>query len=429
MTIRIKQVGASFVYEAGPLVGSPIAVGGTSGAVQFNDNSTFGGDSNFIFDKNSNTLTVSNITGSLTRLSSGFSYLNAGSNITITTASVGASIGQITISSTASGGTPAGSDKQIQFNNAGSFGSSTNFNFDTVSNQLLLTGSFDIKNSSNVSKFTVNPNTGLDGHTNVEGTLTCWGLLTVNDIVDVAGNFNVNTDKFTIVAATGAVSGSSTAIFGNTLLNGSLTVTTTGGTGDGVFAGNVAINGGDITTTSSTATIFAATAVALTIGSSATSISIGGGSGTTSINNNLVAPGTSNTVNNLSVTGSAGLSVTNGALIGGNLTAIGGVFINNDLGVSGSTAFGNATSDTVTFIAQVNSDVLPSIDSTYNLGSLTNRWANVYTADLHLKNDRGDYTIIEEKDFLSIRFNRSGKRYKFLLEAVPELDEDPVLKF
>ena len=73
--------------------------------------------------------------------------------------------------------------------------------------------------------------------------------------------------------------------------------------------------------------------------------------------------------------------------------------------------------------------MLPIADSTYNLGSATNRWANVFTGDLHLRNDRGDYTLIEEEDMLTIRFNKTGKRYKFLLEAVAHLDEDPVLKF
>lgn len=71
----------------------------------------------------------------------------------------------------------------------------------------------------------------------------------------------------------------------------------------------------------------------------------------------------------------------------------------------------------------IGGNLLPSQDVTHNLGSAQQRWANIYTGDLHLKNDRGDYTLIEEEDFLSIRFNKSGKRYKFVLEPVPELDE------
>jgi hypothetical protein len=65
----------------------------------------------------------------------------------------------------------------------------------------------------------------------------------------------------------------------------------------------------------------------------------------------------------------------------------------------------------------------PAADNTYNLGDSSLRWKNIYTGDLHLRNERGDYTLIEEEDFLSIRFNKTGKRYKFVLEPVPELDE------
>lgn len=68
-------------------------------------------------------------------------------------------------------------------------------------------------------------------------------------------------------------------------------------------------------------------------------------------------------------------------------------------------------------------NIIPDEDRTYNLGTAEKRWANIYTGDLHLKNDRGDYTLIEEEDMLTIRFNKSGKRYKFILERVPELDE------
>jgi hypothetical protein len=91
------------------------------------------------------------------------------------------------------------------------------------------------------------------------------------------------------------------------------------------------------------------------------------------------------------------------------------LYISNTLNISGSTTFG--------------ASALPSADMTYDLGSPSFRWANVYTGDLHLRNDRGDYTLIEEEDFLTIRFNKTGKRYKFLLERVPELDEDPILNF
>ncbi|NBO99910.1 MAG: hypothetical protein EBU90_07245 [Proteobacteria bacterium] len=83
------------------------------------------------------------LSGSLTKLVDGTSYLIAGSNVTITSASNGA----VTISSTGGSGTPAGSDQQIQFNNGGSFGASANLNFNSSTNTLSLTGSFGIQGS------------------------------------------------------------------------------------------------------------------------------------------------------------------------------------------------------------------------------------------------------------------------------------------
>lgn len=64
--------------------------GGLDTYIQFNDGSTFGGDANFTFNKTTNTLSVSNVSGSLTKLTDGSSYLIAGSNVTITTGSNGA---------------------------------------------------------------------------------------------------------------------------------------------------------------------------------------------------------------------------------------------------------------------------------------------------------------------------------------------------
>jgi len=63
-------------------------------------------------------------------------------------------------------------------------------------------------------------------------------------------------------------------------------------------------------------------------------------------------------------------------------------------------------------------DVLPDADGTRNLGSLSKRWANIYTADLHLANERGDWTVIEEENYLTIRNNKSGKRFKLLMEEI-----------
>ena len=69
-----------------------------------------------------------------------------------------------------------------------------------------------------------------------------------------------------------------------------------------------------------------------------------------------------------------------------------------------------------TTLAPVTPDIDVVPNGTADLGSLTKRWdkvyANdVYTGDLHMKNERGDWTLIEEEDCLTMTNNKTGKRY------------------
>lgn len=53
-----------------------------------------------------------------------------------------------------------------------------------------------------------------------------------------------------------------------------------------------------------------------------------------------------------------------------------------DLTVCGDTDLGDAPTDTVTFTARVDSDILPSSNNSFDLGSLALKWATIYTNDL-----------------------------------------------
>jgi hypothetical protein len=85
----------------------------------------------------SSTITATTgFSGSLTRLTDGTSYIIAGSGISVSSASNGA----ITIAATGGGGSPGGSNTQIQYNNSGSFAGVTNLTWDGAT--LNATGSF-----------------------------------------------------------------------------------------------------------------------------------------------------------------------------------------------------------------------------------------------------------------------------------------------
>jgi len=63
-------------------------------------------------------------------------------------------------------------------------------------------------------------------------------------------------------------------------------------------------------------------------------------------------------------------------------------------------------------------DILPDADNTRDLGSPSFRWGNIYTGDLHLANDRGDWTVVEEAEYLSLRNNKTGKTFRLVMEEV-----------
>ena len=63
-------------------------------------------------------------------------------------------------------------------------------------------------------------------------------------------------------------------------------------------------------------------------------------------------------------------------------------------------------------------DVLPADECGASLGTPTQRWANVYTCDLHLQNERGDWTMVEEKDYLTLRNNKTGKTFRLMMEEL-----------
>lgn len=70
------------------------------------------------------------------------------------------------------------------------------------------------------------------------------------------------------------------------------------------------------------------------------------------------------------------------------------------------------------FNIDANGTILPGSSNTTDLGSSTLRWRNIYTGDLSLSNDIGDWTIVEGEDDLFIYNNKKDKVYKFNLTEV-----------
>ena len=85
------------------------------------------------------------------------------------------------------------------------------------------------------------------------------------------------------------------------------------------------------------------------------------------------------------------------------ITDAGAANFDGNLTVGGTTQFGGT--------------ITPEVDASFSLGSPTKRWANVFTGDLHLRNERGDWTLFEEADHIKVRNNLTGKMFRMALVA------------
>lgn len=299
-----------------------------------------------------------------------------------------------------SGGSVAGLNTHVQFNNNGAFGAKPSFTFATGSNRLTVTHASAIS----VTASYISPASSL--------------------VIKPQGDASeAGSDTFFFVSGSEL---SDVAVFGGRVVSsGSIRIKDTGGltqvvlnpggivSGSGDFQvggliavdGNIVMNGNTVATSAPIFNLVNANANVVNFAGAANIVNLG-----TSFKFTSSSAGTFNHVSKIESLGP------------------------NALALSGSTALllgASSYGGLAEYIALVGrsagrNGIFPATDSSlqqFDLGGVNRRWANVYTGDLHLKNDRGDYTLIEEEDFLSIRFNKTGKRYRFVVEPVPELDE------
>jgi hypothetical protein len=82
-------------------------------------------------------------------------------------------------------------------------------------------------------------------------------------------------------------------------------------------------------------------------------------------------------------------------------------------------ADGAVTPDKISF----ESSLIPTVDAQVAIGAPTRRLSNLHTVvistgDLNLKSEAGDWTVIEQADFIKLRNNRTGQEFKIVMEAL-----------
>jgi hypothetical protein len=188
----------------------------------------------------------------------------------------------------------------------------TNFSVNGGTGSITSAGNIAVNSGS----ITTTTTTGNVFNTNAT-TLNVGGAATTVSIGAATGtatisNANISFPNATAINATGALltvdsgsfggaygsTGVSISSTGNIQANGTLTIDGASTlTGNVTTAGNIAVNGGTLSTTAGTAYLFNANATTLNIGGDATAVSLGAGTGTTTVNNDLTITGVT-TANN-----------------------------------------------------------------------------------------------------------------------------------
>jgi len=244
------------------------------------------------------------------------------------------------------------------------------------------------------------------------GTYSIWvdsgdsrldGDLEVNggDLTTTAATFNLLNTNATTLNFGGAATTVNIGVAGASgtmaLMGGSASTgcTLDGTTGDFTCAGDVAVNGGDLLTTSATANVFNTVATTVNIGGAATTINLGGGSGSTGCT--------------IDGSGNFSCSGTGGDFFRQNGNSFGATAV---LGTNDANSLTFETSGTTRLTLDTSGHLTPLVDDTYDLGSSTNRFRDLYLgpATLNIGNSTDDYDIsFDTAGVGSLVFNEAGE--------------------
>jgi hypothetical protein len=89
----------------------------------------------------------------------------------------------------------------------------------------------------------------------------------------------------------------------------------------------------------------------------------------------------------------------------GDTEVFGNLHATGTITADGNLQLGNDAGDNITFVGEVNSDIIPDADNTYNLGSASRRWTNIYSNVLNANTVVSGSLIVDGVDVVTPQGN------------------------
>ena len=89
----------------------------------------------------------------------------------------------------------------------------------------------------------------------------------------------------------------------------------------------------------------------------------------------------------------------------GNTEVFGNLHATGTISADGNLQLGNDAGDNITFVGEINSNVIPDADNTYNLGSASRRWTNIYSDVLNANTVVSGSLIVDGVDVVTPQGN------------------------
>jgi cytoskeletal protein CcmA (bactofilin family) len=125
--------------------------------------------------------------------------------------------------------------------------------------------------------------------------------------------------------------------------------------------------------------------------------------------NNVISTETPDTSIDIAPNGTGNIQLQSNTVISGDLTVEGNISATGDIRIGGNIIIGDASTDTITINASIQSDLIPAADVTYDLGDPSYRWKDIYSENFYTSTLNVPSLLIGDLSFSTNTLTTAGQ--------------------